>query len=144
MIYDRAHTRMAPDLQGVGKQAPVLGGMLAFAAISSLGLPGLAGFAGEFLVIVGAWKSDLPKIYTVIAGLGMLLGAAYMLWVIFRVVYGEPTKTVKEHVTEARPIDILTAGPLMAITAVIGLNWNVLLSYIDPVIQLLTKTLVRS
>ncbi len=144
MIYDRAHTRMAPDLQGVGKQAPVLGGMLAFAAISSLGLPGLAGFAGEFLVIVGAWKSELPKIYTVIAGVGMLLGAAYMLWVIYRVVYGEPTKTVKENVTEARPIDLLTAGPLMAITAVIGLNWNVLLSYIDPAIQLLTKTLVRS
>jgi NADH:ubiquinone oxidoreductase subunit 4 (subunit M) len=67
-----------------------------------------------------------------------------MLWVIYRVVYGEPTQTVRDNVTEAKPIDVLTAGPLMLITAIIGLNWNVLLSYIDPVIEVLTKTLVRS
>jgi NADH-quinone oxidoreductase subunit M len=133
MIYDRAHTRMAPELEGVGKQAPVLGGMLAFAAISSLGLPGLAGFVGEFLVLVGAWQSDLPKIMPVIAGVGMLLGAAYMLWVIYRVVYGEPTETVKK-IDDARPIDIATAGPLIAITAIIGVNWNILLSYVDPAV----------
>jgi NADH-quinone oxidoreductase subunit M len=133
MIYDRAHTRMAPDLQGVGKQAPVLGGMLGFAAISSLGLPGLAGFVGEFLVLVGTWQSDLPKIFPVIAGVGMLLGAAYMLWVIYRVVYGEPTETVKK-IKDARPIDIATAGPLIAIIAIIGVNWNILLDYVNPAI----------
>jgi NADH-quinone oxidoreductase subunit M len=133
MIYDRAHTRMAPELEGVGKQAPVLGGMLGFAAISSLGLPGLAGFVGEFLVLVGAWQSDLPKIFPVIAGVGMLLGAAYMLWVIYRVVYGEPTEKVLK-IKDATPIDIATAGPLMAISAIIGVNWNVLLSFVNPAV----------
>jgi NADH-quinone oxidoreductase subunit M len=141
MIYDRAHTRMAPDLQGVGKQAPVLGGMLAFACISSLGLPGLAGFVGEFLVVIGAWESHLPKIYTVIAGIGMLLGAAYMLWVVFRVVYGQPTETIKK-IPEASKMDLLTAGPLMLIIVVIGVNWQVLLQFIDPAVQSLMATLV--
>lgn len=136
MIYDRAHSRMAPELRGVGQKTPVLGGMLAFAAISSLGLPGLAGFVGEFLVIVGAWQSDLPKIMTVIAGMGMLMGAAYMLWVIYRVVYGEPTERV-EKIEDAKFMDYLTAGPLMAITLAIGLNWNILLSYVDPAMRAL-------
>jgi NADH-quinone oxidoreductase subunit M len=142
MIYDRAHTRMATDLTGVGKTAPVLGGMLSFAAISSLGLPGLAGFVGEFLVIIGAWKSDLPKSFAVIAGVGMLLGAAYMLYVIHRVVYGEPAKAV-EKIPDARTMDYWTAVPLMVITAIIGLNWNTLLTFIDPAVRALVATLVR-
>jgi NADH-quinone oxidoreductase subunit M len=107
--------------------------MLGFAAISSLGLPGLAGFVGEFLVLVGAWQSDLPKLFPVIAGIGMLLGAAYMLWVVYRVVYGEPTEIVKK-IKDAKPIDIATAGPLIAISAIIGVNWNVLLSFVDPAV----------
>ena len=142
MIYDRAHTRMAPDLTGVGKQAPVLGGMLSFAAISSLGLPGLAGFVGEFFVIIGAWNSDLPKAFTVIAGVGMLLGAAYMLRVIYRVVYGEPTAAV-EKIEDASIMDYWTAVPLMVITVIIGLNWNTLLVFVDPAVQALVATLVR-
>jgi NADH-quinone oxidoreductase subunit M len=142
MIYDRAHTRMAPDLQGVGKQAPVLGGMLGFAAISSLGLPGLAGFVGEFLVLIGSWQSDLPKIFPIVAGVGMLLGAAYMLWVIHRVVYGEPTETVKK-IADARPIDIATAGPLIAIIAIIGVNWNILLDYVNPAITHLAAVFAK-
>jgi NADH-quinone oxidoreductase subunit M len=142
MIYDRAHTRMAPDLEGVGQQAPVLGGMLSFAAISSLGLPGLAGFVGEFLVLVGVWQSNLPKIFPIIAGIGMLLGAAYMLWVIYRVVYGVPTETIKK-ISDARPIDIATAGPLMAISLVIGLNWNILLGYVNPAITQLAAMFAK-
>jgi len=140
MIYDRAHTRMAPDLTGVGKQAPVLGGMLSFATISSLGLPGLAGFVGEFLVVIGTWKSDLPRVFTVIAGIGMLLGAAYMLYVVHRVVYGEPTETVKK-IEDAKIMDYWTAVPLMIIILVIGLNWNTLLVFIDPAVRTLVTTL---
>jgi NADH-quinone oxidoreductase subunit M len=142
MIYDRAHSRMAPDLEGVSSKAPVLGGMLGFAAIASLGLPGLAGFVGEFLVLVGAWQSDLPKAYTVIAGIGMLLGAAYMLWVIYRVVFGVPTEKV-EKIEDAKTLDILTAGPLMAVTLMIGLNWNLLLNYINPAVQNLLAMVTR-
>ncbi len=141
MIYDRAHTRMAPDLTGVGKQAPVLGGMLSFAAISSLGLPGLAGFVGEFLVLVGSWQSNLPKVYTIVAGAGMLMGAAYMLWVIYRVVYGEPAEKVA-RIPDATAIDIATAGPLMALTAIIGMNWGVLLSFVNPTITRLAELLL--
>jgi NADH-quinone oxidoreductase subunit M len=142
MIYDRTHTRMAPDLGGVSQKAPVLGGMLAFAAIASLGLPGLAGFVGEFLVIIGAWQSHLPKFYTVIAGVGMLLGAAYMLWMVKRVVYGEPSER-GERSDVAKFIDFLTAAPLMVIAFAIGINWQLLLQYVDPAIKNLLDSISR-
>jgi NADH-quinone oxidoreductase subunit M len=105
-------------------------------------LPGLAGFVGEFFVIIGAWNSDLPKVFTVIAGVGMLLGAAYMLRVIYRVVYGEPTAAV-EKIEDASIMDYWTAVPLMVITVIIGLNWNTLLVFVDPAVQALVATLVR-
>jgi NADH:ubiquinone oxidoreductase subunit 4 (subunit M) len=67
----------------------------------------------------------------------MLLGAAYMLWVIYRVVYGEPTETIKK-ISDATPLDFATAGPLMAMTLAIGLNWNILLQYINVTITQLS------
>ena len=82
------------------------------------------------------------KIFPVIAGIGMLLGAAYMLWVIYRVVYGEPTETVTK-ISDARPIDIATAGPLMAISVVIGVNWNILLGYVNPAITQLAAMFAK-
>ncbi len=138
MIYDRAHTRMAPELSGVSKVAPVLGGMLAFVSFASLGLPGLASFAGEFLVLVGTWESSLPRVYTVVVALGMLLGAAYMLWTVYRVVYGTPSEKV-EDIPDASKNDYLVGVPLMLVILATGLNWNLLLQFIDPAVSHLLR-----
>ena len=59
MVYDRAHTRQISELSGLAGQMPVIAGLLAFASFASLGIPGLSGFVGEFLSLLGAWQSDL-------------------------------------------------------------------------------------
>lgn len=133
MIYERTHTRMISEVRGVSKAAPVAGGLLAFAAFASLGLPGLAGFPGEFLSLLGAWNSDIWPGYVIISAVGVLLAAAYMLWMVQRVVLGDPSEAVAK-ITDlgAREIGLLV--PLIALTVVIGVYWSSLLRYVDPAV----------
>src|SRR5450759_744809 len=90
MVYERTHTRQIADLSGLSAAAPVTGGLLAFASFASLGLPGLSGFVGEFLSLLGAWRASTgtsPLFWSglvVIAAVGVLFAAAYMLWMVLR------------------------------------------------------------
>ncbi len=89
MVYERTHTRQIAELSGVAGQMPVIAGLIAFASFASMGLPGLSGFVGEFLSLLGGWQSAvIPSWYILVASLGVLLGAAYMLWMLQRVVFG--------------------------------------------------------
>lgn len=134
MVYERTHTRMIADLSGLSKAAPVAGGLLAFASFASLGLPGLAGFPGEFLSLLGAWDNGLWSNWiVVVSALGVLLAAAYMLWMVQRVVLGEPTSVISSiSDLNAREIGLLI--PLIALTVGIGVYWSVLLRYVDPAV----------
>ena len=79
MIYERTHTRKIAEVSGLSGQMPVLAGLFAFASFASLGLPRLSGFVGEFLSLMGAWQSALSSAFTIVAAIGVLLGAAYVL-----------------------------------------------------------------
>jgi len=134
MVYERTHTRMIADISGVSKAMPVAGGLLAFASFASLGLPGLAGFPGEFLSLLGAWKSDAFSDYYVIASaLGVLLAAAYMLWMVQRVVLGEPSAAVSGN-PDLSARELSTLVPLVALIVVVGVYWSSLLQYVDPAV----------
>ncbi len=134
MVYERTHTRMIAEVSGLSKQAPVAAGMLAFASFASLGLPGLAGFPGEFLSLVGAWKSELVAPgYVVAAAVGVLLAAAYMLWMMQRVVLGTPGGAV-EGITDLTRVEIAVLVPLVVITVGMGVYWSALLRYVDPAV----------
>jgi NADH-quinone oxidoreductase subunit M len=123
---------------------PVTGGLLAFAAFASLGLPGLSGFVGEFLSLVGAWQSAfVPKAVTIIAAVGVLLAAAYTLWMVLRVVLGTPTDTV-EGLADATPREIGMLAPLIALTLVVGLWWSSLLSFVDPAVRVLVALVTKA
>ena len=137
MVYERSHTRQIADLSGLSVAMPVTGGLLAFASIASLGLPGLSGFVGEFLSLVGSWQSAvIPHWITVIAAVGVLLAAAYMLWMVRRVVLGTPSETVR-GLPDASPRELATMVPLIALTLVVGLSWSSLLSFVDPAVKAL-------
>jgi NADH-quinone oxidoreductase subunit M len=137
IVYDRAHTREIARIGGLSKAMPVTGGLLAFAAFASLGLPGLSGFVGEFLSLVGAWQSRyVPKVVTVIAAVGVLLAAAYTLWMVLRVVLGKPTDTI-EGLPDASPREIGMLAPLVALTLIVGVSWSSLLSFVDPAVRAL-------
>jgi NADH-quinone oxidoreductase subunit M len=90
MIYDRTHTRLIADYGGVAKLMPIFATFLMIVTLSSIGLPGLNGFVGEFLIMIGSFKSTLidNRVFTAIAGLGIIFSAVYLLWMYQRVMYG--------------------------------------------------------
>jgi NADH-quinone oxidoreductase subunit M len=139
-VYDRAHTREISQLSGLAGQMPVIAGLLAFASIASMGLPGLSGFIGEFMTLLGAWQSDLARWIVFASSTGVLLGAAYMLWMIQRVILGQPSYIIADC-PDASLREILVVAPLVVMIVAIGINWNLLLQYLDPAALLLAKTL---
>ncbi|HAL57630.1 MAG TPA: NADH-quinone oxidoreductase subunit M [Bacteroidetes bacterium] len=90
MIYDRAHTRLISDFGGVAKVMPVFATFFMIMTLSSIGLPGLNGFVGEFLVLIGSFKSKFlgSYAYAAVAASGVILAAVYMLWMYQRVMLG--------------------------------------------------------
>lgn len=86
MLYERTHTRDLRRLGGLGRVVPVMAGVFLFAALSSIGLPGLNGFVGEFLILLGTFLTS--KLFASIAVSGLVLGAIYMLWAYQRMMQG--------------------------------------------------------
>jgi NADH-quinone oxidoreductase subunit M len=98
MIYERRHTRMIAGFGGLARPMPWFSALLVIASLSSIGLPFLNGFVGEFLIMLGAWTSTAVQhawIVTMLAGTGVIWAAVYMLWMLQRVVFG--TKTSEEN-----------------------------------------------
>ncbi|MGE5433159.1 MAG: complex I subunit 4 family protein [Candidatus Doudnabacteria bacterium] len=141
MVYDRAHTREISKLSGLAGQMPVIAGLMAFAAFASMGLPGLSGFIGEFLSLLGAWGAwgggGLSWLVAVSA-LGVLFGACYILWMLQRVVLGQPSYAIAD-LPDITVRELAVAAPLIVLVVAVGLNWNLLLGYVDPAVQLLAK-----
>ena len=90
MIYERRHTRMIADFGGLSKVMPRLAVFFMIITLSSIALPGTNGFVGEFLILLGVFRSNIS--YGVLAASGVILGAVYMLWMFQRVMFGQITK----------------------------------------------------
>jgi len=86
MLYERRHTRMIADFGGIAKPMPVYAALFGIVLMSSVGLPMLNGFVGEFLILLGAFKA--APLFTVAATLGVILAACYLLWMFRRVMFG--------------------------------------------------------
>jgi NADH-quinone oxidoreductase subunit M len=121
MIYDRTHTREISELGGLANKMPFFAGMLAFASFASLGLPGLSGFWGEFMILFGTFKNNTTffQVMAYIAVFGIVLGAAYLLWMLQRVIFGEYKGQIHEF-RKVSAVDILTLLPLIIIIIYIG------------------------
>lgn len=89
ILYERRHTRLIAEFGGLAKIMPVFAAFFLIVMFSSAGLPGLNGFVGEFLVLLGAWRAN--PLYAVFAGTGVILAAIYLLWAYMRVMQGEVT-----------------------------------------------------
>lgn len=131
MVYDRTHTREISQLSGVLKHWPLIGGLLVFASVAAIGVPGLSGFVGEFLALVSAWNSTLPTVLAGLAFLGVLLGAVYMLSLVKRVAFGEPSQAVLggSGITKREVVAVVI---LVVLIVAIGVNWDLLLRFVDP------------
>ena len=138
VLYDRSHTRDMNGFGGLGAQMPVYGGILIFFSLASLGLPGLAGFIAEFLVLLGSYQYH--KLLTAAACLGIILGATYLLLMIRRVLLG-PLNTKWNKLTEINGREILTLVPLMILILVIGLYPKPFLEFLTPSLNHLISNL---
>ena len=87
VVYDRMHSRLISTYGGLVSVIPKYSILFMLFALASLGLPGTSGFIGEFLILMGAFKDNF--LVAVIASLGVILGAAYMLWLYKRIIFGE-------------------------------------------------------
>lgn len=130
MVYERTHTRTIADVSGLSSRVPVAAGLLAFASFASLGLPGLSGFVGEFLSLLGAWSSDMWPGWVIISAIGVLLAAAYMLWLVQRVVLGQPSEAVAQ-IGDLTRTEVAVLLPLVALTIAVGVYWDLLLQFTD-------------
>ncbi len=90
MLYERRHTRLISEYGGVLKVMPAFAALFLLVAFSSMGVPGLNGFVGELLILIGSFKASV--LYGSLATIGLILGAVYLLWMYKRVMYGEITK----------------------------------------------------
>ena len=117
VLYDRAHHREINGFGGLGTKMPIYTGITTLAFMASLGLPGLSGFVGEALSLLGAY--DKFKMLTILSTIGIVVGAAYFLWTLQRVFLGTLNPKYEE-LPEINGREILTLVPLGILTIVLG------------------------
>ncbi len=126
MLYERRHTRLIADYGGIARVVPVFSLILTVVALSSIGLPGLNGFVGEFLVLLGSFSAY--PMATVIATTGVIFAAAYLLWMIQRIIFNKLDDAENEHLRDLTPREVAVMVPLL-----IGILWMGL--YPAPVLR---------
>ena len=120
MIYDRRHTREISEFGGLTKVMPVYAVFFMITTLSSIGLPGLNGFVGEFLVILGAFQTARP--FAIIGTLGVILSAVYMLWMYQRVMFGAVTKEENRKLVDLSPREWAVMVPVLILIIWIGVH----------------------
>ncbi len=133
-IYERRHTRLIADFGGLSKQMPVFATIFMIVTLSSIGLPGTNGFVGEFLVLLGAFESNL-RWFTVIAASGVILSAVYMLWMFQRVMFGELSNPKNQELSDLNAREIAIMVPLIALIFIMGVYPNPFIEKMAPSID---------
>ncbi|HEX9884740.1 MAG TPA: NADH-quinone oxidoreductase subunit M, partial [Desulfobaccales bacterium] len=126
MIYERRHTRMIADFGGLSTPMPIYAAIFMIVTLSSIGLPGLNGFVGEFLILLGAFKTN--PIYATVAATGVIFAACYMLWMFQRVMFGEVTNEKNKELQDLSCREIAIFVPLLLFIVWIGVYPNTFLS----------------
>jgi NADH-quinone oxidoreductase subunit M len=119
MIYERRHTRMIADFGGLSKPMPVFAVFFMIVTLSSIALPGTNGFVGEFLILLGTFRSNI--LYGVLATTGVVLGAAYMLWMFQRVMFGQVTKEENRNLADLGKREIAILCTIVLFVFLMGL-----------------------
>ena len=136
MIYERRHTRQIAELGGIQSVAPIFAGFFMVVMLSSIGLPGLNGFVGEFLVLIGSFET--ARWWVVVATLGVILAALYLLWAYQRVFHGEPSEANKTFPEITRREGLLL-GMFVAAIVFTGIYPKPMLNRIEPSVNKLIE-----
>jgi len=118
MIYERRHTRMIDAYGGIARVVPLFAAMLTFVSLSSIGLPGTNGFVGEFLVLIGAFRTY--PVLAVISATGVIFAATYLLWAIQRILFNPLDKSDNTHIPDINRRELALLVPLIAVIIWLG------------------------
>jgi len=118
MLYDRRHTRLIAEYGGLWRPMPLFAVFFLVVMFASIGLPGLNGFVGEFLILLGTFEFN--RLFAVLAALGIILGAVYMLWMYQRVMYGDITHEENRHLSDLSGREIALLVPVLLLIVWIG------------------------
>ncbi len=131
VIYERTHDRTIARMGGLAARTPVYAALFGFFVFASAGLPGLSGFVGEFLTLVGTFA--VSPAAAAIAAFVMILGAGYLLYMYGRIVFGEVSDFLAglgDHLTDIEPVELLTLIPLATLVVVFGIQPGLLLDLV--------------
>ena len=136
MIYERRHTRAIAELKGLQKVAPIFAAAFMVVMLSSIGVPGLNGFVGEFLVLIGSFST--ARWWVVIGTVGVILAALYLLWAYQRVFHGEPDEA-NSSFRELRLREGMVLLPFIGLIVFCGLYPKPMLDRIEPSVKVLLE-----
>jgi NADH-quinone oxidoreductase subunit M len=147
VIYDRAHHRNLDNFRGLYDPMPLYGGISAIIFFAAMGLPGMCGFVGEFMVVLSAWNFAPPGVgqwvgitYSVLAALTVVLTASYILWTLQRVFMGQ--NPLYKNYPDINPRELVCILPLVALAILLGvLPSYLLLNWMEPSVTHLVDTL---
>jgi NADH-quinone oxidoreductase subunit M len=139
VIYDRRHTRMVGEFGGLAKVMPVYAAIFGIITMGSVGVPGTNGFIGEFMVITGTFVSDklghYAKVHSVLAAVGVILAAVYMLSVVQKVFFGPLNNPKNASLKDLTSREVIALAPLVALVFVIGWFPSTFLDRMTPSVE---------
>ena len=139
-VYERAHTREISAFGGIASITPVLAGVLVFASFASLGLPGMSGFVGEFMVLAGSFQ-HFPAL-TVMAAFAVILTVSYLLWMLRRVAFG-PANEARLGMADLTGSEMLSMAPLCLAIVVVGIFPETLVGVMHTSVNAIAAILAR-
>jgi len=137
VIYERRHTRMIDSFGGLTKVMPVYAVVFMIVTLSSIGLPPLNGFVGEFLILLGAFKAN--ALWAVLASTGVVLGAIYMLWMYQRVFFGPVRHAENEGLKDLNLREVVVFLPILVMIIAMGVYPKPFLSRMEPAVERFIK-----
>ncbi len=137
VVYERRHTRLIAEFGGLSSRMPVYAAVFLVMAMSSIGLPGLNGFIGEFMILMGTFP--VSWLWTAVAATGIVLGAAYMLWLYQRVMFGKIVQPANESLRDLTVREFATFLPLIVLVFWIGIFPKPFLDILDKPVERIVR-----
>jgi NADH-quinone oxidoreductase subunit M len=138
MLYERRHTRLLDAFGGLARVVPLLAATLTIVSLSSIGLPGTNGFVGEFLILIGAFKTY--PVAAVISTAGVIVAAMYLLPALQKIIYNPLARPENQQLLDLSPRELIVLVPLLAAIVWIGVYPRPFLSRMEPAAQHLIDT----
>ena len=141
MLYDRRHTFLIDEFGGLKAVMPWFSAVFLLICLSSIAVPGFNGFVGEFLILLGSWRAPFIPGHALVAvaSVGVILAAAYILWMVQRVLYGEVTRPANAGLPDLSAREALVLAPLVVLALFMGIASPIFTRTIEPAADALVR-----